>query len=117
MSAMHAICHRLNGRPDNLAIIDPGSGLYGSGWWLLDATQVDEIVGGWLYFHESSKELSHFVAKIQGVESYDEFGRVELRVQRIRGLRDQAWRGGVPNQNPKHYFKIVPVSYDQEREA
>jgi hypothetical protein len=39
-----------------------------------------------------------------------------LRVRKIAGIKDQPWRGGMAGQNPKHYFKIVPASYDQERE-
>ncbi len=116
MHAMHAICHRVDGRPDNLTIIDARAGLYGSGWWELGADQMDEVVGGWLYLHETSKADSHFVAKIEGVERRDNVGRVELRVRKIAGIKDQPWRGGRAGQNPQHYFKIVPASYDQERE-
>lgn len=111
--AIHAICHRKDSVPVNFRNISPREGVYGSGWWMIDDSLVKSLPGGWLYLHETSGKKSHFVGKIESVGERNEDGRYELIVRK-QLVGDQLWRGGTPGQHPKHYFKVVPVSYPHE---
>jgi hypothetical protein len=65
--AIHAICHRVNGEPQNLRKINIRNGIYGSGWWKVRTEEAETLVGGWMYLHESSKVRSHFLGKIESL--------------------------------------------------
>ena len=114
--AMHAICHRENGRPLNFRNINAREGVYGSGWWTLEPQTANEMIGSWLYLHEASGQRSHFVGKIEGVSEPDAEGRYEF-VVRKQIVGDHPWRGGKPGQHPRHYYKIVHTSYEHESQA
>jgi hypothetical protein len=67
VKAIHAICHRVDGVPQNLRQIDPRNGICGSGWWKVPPEEAESLQGGWIYLHESSATRSHFLARIQSL--------------------------------------------------
>ena len=113
MLAMHAICRREGNRPRNLRDIDPRSGRYGSGWWMLKPDEANDLVGGWLYLHETSARPSHFVARVDAIGERMDDGSVELIVTKQK-VPDQRWRGPRAGQAKTLYFRLVPADYPHE---
>jgi len=91
VKAIHAICHRVNGEPQNLRKINPRAGIYGSGWWQVSPGDAHALVGGWMYLHESSKERSHFLGKIQSLGGRRSDGAIEFILAKDPKTRDQHW--------------------------
>jgi hypothetical protein len=116
MLAMHAICHRKGSAPDNFRNINPAIGRYASGWWMLKDDQIESIVGGWIYFHEASGKLSHFIGRVEEVGQRQEDGSVELIVTKQR-MSDQPWRGRRAGQAKTECFRLVPADFPHEKEA
>jgi hypothetical protein len=114
VKAIHAICHRINGEPQNLRKIDTRNGIYGSGWWKVRSEDADALVGGGIYLHESSKARSHFLGKIQSLGDPRHDGRIEFIDVKQPTIRDQPWRGPTPGQSPDQYFRIVEADYPHE---
>jgi hypothetical protein len=106
MKAIHAICHRVNGKVLNLRQIGKGTGVFGSGWWKVTPEDAEALIGGWLYLHESSGEKSHFLGRIQSLGEPKD-GAVEFVVVRRPGIDNQKWRGPKAGQNPVDNFRIV----------
>ena len=67
VKAIHVICHYENGEPRHLRPINPVAGIYGSGWWGVSHQDAQELVGGWMYLHESSNQRSYFIGRVQSL--------------------------------------------------
>ncbi len=113
MLAMHAICRHEGNRPRNLRDVDPQMGRYGSGWWMLKPDQANNLVGGWLYLHETSGELSHFVARVDAIGERKDDGAVELIITRQR-VPNQRWRGPKAGRAKTEHYRLVPADYSHE---
>jgi hypothetical protein len=114
VKAIHAICHRINGEPQNLEKIDPRNGIYASGWWKVRPEEAATLQGGWLYLHESSGKRSHFLVKIQSIGERRPAGKIQFAVTKRATIPDQRWRGRKPGQNPEDYYRIVEATYPHE---
>jgi len=119
MMAMHAKCEHLGGMAGwtNCETIDRSKGIFGSGWWLISDEEAEALRGGWIYFHERSTAPSTFVGRIIGLERRNDEGFAMLRIVRQPGIIAQRWRGGIAQQSPAHYRRIVEANYPHELAA
>lgn len=93
--AIHTICHHDGLSYVGLTRIKGSPGEYLSEAWDVTSGDPADLVGGWLYFHDSSNSRSTFAARILEVTLViSDTGRllVAFRVKRER-VASVAWRG------------------------
>ncbi len=71
MKAIHIICHAKGAGHKNLWELTADPKTYRSACWALSASEVQELVGGWLFLHEAKKKPSYLGGVIQRLETCD----------------------------------------------
>lgn len=94
--AIHFICASANARWKNLR--KNGDRTFQSGFWNLSEEEAKELVGGFLYLHETKAKSAGFGGRIVGysVETLPVFARalrIDFRVEPMREARGTGWRG------------------------
>lgn len=113
--ALHVICKQTNSRFIGLTPIDNRSGEYLSEAWHIRTGNPLDLVGGWLYFHDSSNLRSTFSARILEVIPQPETRPplVALRIRRVPSPLSVGWRGGKASQS-NYNSGVVPALFDHE---
>lgn len=96
--ALHLICHREGNTLHGLSRWDGDPNGYRSCCWLISDEDAAQLVGGWIYFHESKSSLSSFGGQILGFqpganENEDMTARKIILFRADRSGRGQSWRG------------------------
>lgn len=94
--AIHVICHHDGLRYVGLTEIDLARGEYLSEAWAITNGDPADLLGGWLYFHDSSNSRSTFAGHILEVIPHVSDTRRQLvafRVRREPSVGSVAWRG------------------------
>lgn len=105
MKALHVICHR---KPDGgwMGLWPTlNSDEYLSECWDIPTFEAFELVGGWLYFHESSSQPSTLAARILNWQHHPLASADRNGVGFIITKSDISsvkWRGRIPNQKHHH---------------
>lgn len=118
MKAIHLICHPTTLGWKDLHAVSGRPGIYISKCWIIREGNPEELVGGYLYLHETSYKAAGFAARVLSVEAAFTKGGLPgyaFTVQRVL-QRNQRWRGRTPSQN-RHHGGIVDACFPEELEA
>ena len=118
MKAIHLICHSTTFGWQDLHPVAKRLGAYVSKCWIIREDDPKELVGGYLYLHETSYKAAGFASRVLSVEaSFTKSGRpgYAFMVQRVM-QKSQRWRGKTPSQS-RHHGGIVDACFPDEREA
>lgn len=116
MYAIHTISHHDGRTFRGLHVVDRLRGEYRSESWSITDGNPRDLVGGWLYFHDSSYSRATFAAQIIDViaiQGKSPSNRVAFRILRSP-TAGQPWRGRTPSQRVPH-GGIVPATFDHEK--
>lgn len=110
--ALHVICKQTDSRFTGLTAIDSRSGEYRSDDWHIKNGNPLDLLGGWLYFHDSSTLRSTFSARIlEVIPTKTMRARVAFRVRRIT-TPTVNWRGKKARRDDNG--GVVPALFDHE---
>ena len=104
MKALHTICHREGLGYRGLHAIDRKDGLYLSECWSIRDADPESLIGGRLFFHESSYKAAGFAAEIISIAPWPmRKGRagIAFTVRRLASA-GQYWRGRTPSPSRPH---------------
>jgi hypothetical protein len=117
MKAIHLICHatKLSFQGLHRLPAEP-AGVYLSRCWIIQEGNPFVLVGGWLYFHESSYQGAGFAARILKVQNCitDKIRPgFAFTIRRVQGPKGRRWRGNTPSQTC-HHGGIVEADFVEE---
>jgi hypothetical protein len=112
--ALHVICHRADdGGWKNATPVWGERGLYRSIWNLTES-QRDALQGGFVYFHESSRERSTFAGIVE--ECLSKNDGVVLFTRELVGVSAMRWRGKIKPSFHYPFGGLVEADYAHEAE-
>ena len=107
MKAIHLVNRKIDGKPENLDLLNKNDFTYISGNWELSDEERHELENGLIYLHETKSSISHNGGKIISISDSDgRPGRYKIKFRADKTGKSTKWRGA---DHTMAYKSIVEV--------